>query len=280
VEDPEVDAPMKGWALAALLVVVLLAMSLLPGPGGVPGARAAPAKPVSGSIVGKTVLGYDTSGAYTINGTGGPGVAANGTIIGNLSFYVSVAGTNTSGVTVSPDSGKVLNGIPGSVSLAVTNVSQVLTLNVLLASTLNSSNASTNFSIQVTVVQPYVLSTTIYNLGNATVSSFVVLIDLDGSPVGNQTVPTMAPHGTYLFEFKYPTVGLSTGSHTFTVSLTTVHGLIRFANGTTVYSVTFDIPGPPPSYTLWYVAGVAAYLGALFIFGALVGARRRGASKK
>jgi hypothetical protein len=274
------DAPMNRSAVAAGLVVFLLAAGLVALPVGAPGARAAASAPVTGSIVGKSVLGFDTSSSYTINGTGGPAVAANGTIVGNLSFYVSVVGVNTTGVSVAPSTGKVLTGIPGTVDLTVSNVSEVLTLNVLLASTLNASNASTNFSIQVAIVQPYVLSTTIYNLSNATVASFVVLVDLDGAPVGNVSVPTMTPKSTYHFEFKYAVTGLSTGSHTFAVYLTTVHGLVRFANGTTVYTVTFTIPGPAPNYTLWYVAGVAAFLGALFIFGAFVGARRRGTSKK
>jgi hypothetical protein len=272
---------MRNGLLAGLLVLLIVVAALASVPLAAPPARATSGSgPVTGTITGKTVLAYHGAAQYTINGTGGPGVASNGTIVGNLTYYLTLTGPNTTGVSVSPSKGEILKGIPGSVSLTVSNVSEVVTINVLLASTLNASNASTNFSIQVNVVEPYTLATTLYNLGNSSVTSFVVLVDLDGAPVGNSTVPTMLPHTTFHFSFQYATVGLSDGTHTFSISLTTVHGLVRFANGTTVYSVTFTIPSPPPDYTIWYVAGVVAFLGALFIFGARVGARRRGTSKK
>jgi hypothetical protein len=274
---------MSRTSTALLLVGLLLAGTLLSIPLALPSARAAAPSAngaLSGNMTGPDVLGYHGVGAYVINGTGGPATAPNGTIIGNLTFYVSVTGPNTTGVSVAPGSGAILTGIPGSTKLTVANLSEVLTINVELSSVLNTSNVSTNFSITVHVVQPFILSTTLYNLGNVSVTSFPVLIDLDGAPVGNVSVPTMLPHSKYALVFQYPTLGLAAGPHTFSVSLTTVHGLVRFANGTTLYSVSFNIPGAPPSYTLWYVAGVVAFIGALFIFGARVGARRRGASKK
>jgi len=272
---------MRPPLVALLLVTVLLGATL----GTLPYTSAAVSTastsgPVTGTFTGKSVLPYNGAGEYIVNGTGGPAVLANGTIVGNLSYYLTVAGPNTTGVTISPSTGKILNGIPSRISLTVGNVSEVLTVSVLLASVLNTTNESTNFTFTVNVVQPYILSTTLYNLGNSSVTSFPILVNLDGVLVGNVSVPTMLPHTTYHFVFQYATVGLPEGQHTFTVYLTTVHGLVRFANGTTVYTVTFTIPTPAPSYTLWYVAGVVAFLGALFIFGARVGARRRGTSKK
>jgi hypothetical protein len=276
-----VDAAMKVAPRALLLVTLLLAGTLAGVPLAAPAVQASPSGgAVTGTMTGPNVLAYHGVGAYVINGTGGPAVAPNGTIVGNLSYYFTISGANTTGVSISPSSGLILTNIPGSVKLTVANLSEVLTINVLLASVLNQSNVSTNFSISVTVVQPFILSTTLYNLGNESVTSFPVLVDLDGALVGNVSVPTMLAHSTYAFVFQYATLGLSAGQHTFSISLTTVHGLVRFANGTTVYSVSFNIPSSPPSYTLWYVAGVLAFIGALFIFGARVGARRRGTSKK
>lgn len=272
---------MRSDLLALLLVALLLPGTLAALPLAAPSVRGASSSAsVTGNVTGTTVLAYHAAGDYTIAGTGGPAVLANGTIIGNLTYYLAVSGPNTTGVTISPGSGKILVGLPGRFSLTVGSVSEGLTISVLLASVLNASNQSTNFTYSVTVVQPFLLSTTLYNLGNSSVTSFPVLVDLDGALVGNVSVPTLLPHSTYQFVFQYVTVGLSAGDHTFTIYLTTVHGLVRFANGTTVYSTTFTIPGPPPSYTLWYAAGVVAFLGALLIFGARVGARRRGASKK
>jgi hypothetical protein len=275
-----VDAPVRPALVALVLTGLLLAGTLAALPLAAPAARAAGSGAVTGTITGKSILPYHGAGVYTINGTGGPAVLPNGTISGNLTYYLSVTGANTTGVSISPETGKILTGIPGSVDLSVSNVSEVLTINVLLASVLNASNESTNFSTTVTVVQPYVLSTTLYNLGNSSVSDFPVLVDLDGVQVGNVTVATVLPHATFLFSFQYPTLPLSPGTHTFSISLTSVHGLVRFANGTTVYTVTFTIPSAAPNYTLWYVTGVVAFLGVLLIFGGLVGARRRSPAKK
>jgi hypothetical protein len=272
---------MRSPGLAVLLVLLILPLSLGIVSLGAPNARAASSSgPVSGTIAGPTVLAYRATAQYVVNGTGGPAVASNGTIIGNLSFYIAITGPNTTGVSIAPDSGRILTGVPADARLTVSNVSEVLTLSVEIASTYNGSNASTNFTYSVTVVQPYVLSTTLYNLGDATLDSFPVSVELDGSPVGSVTVPQMTPHGTYRFSFQYATTALPAGEHTFTVSLASVHGLVRFANGSTVYTVSFEVPGPPPSYTLWYVTGAIAFFGALLIFGARVGARRRGTSKK
>ncbi len=272
---------MRSSWLAVLLVVVLLPSALFALPWAAPNARAAGSgAAVSGNITGKSVLAYHGSAIYTIRGTGGPATLPNGTINGNLSFYLSVAGPNLTGVSMAPQSGKVLTGIPGTSTLTVGNLSEVLTITCLLASVLNGTNESTNFTFTVNVVQPYVLSTTLYNLGASTVGSFPIVVDLDGVPVGNVTVPTLLGHTSYHFTFSYATVSLASGTHVFSIYLTTVHGLVRFANGTTVYTVAFTIPGPPPSYTVWYVVGAVAFFGALFIFGARVGARRRGTSKK
>ncbi|MCI4364821.1 MAG: hypothetical protein L3K10_01975 [Thermoplasmata archaeon] len=272
---------MRTPLLALLLLVILVPASVGALSLAAPPVRAASTSgPVTGTIVGKTVLAYHGAGAYTINGTGGPAVAPNGTIVGNLTYYLKVTGPNTTGVSIAPSQGRILTGAPGKVSLTVANVSEVLTISVELASTLNGSNASTNFTLSVTVVQPFVLSTTLLNLGNDSVTSFALLVDLDGVAVGNVSIPEMLPHASYHFQFQYAVTDLGAGEHTFTVSLPTVHGLVRFANGTTTYSVSFTIPGPPTSYTIWYVAGATAFFGALLIFGARVGARRRGTSKK
>ena len=116
--------------------------------------------------------------------------------------------------------------------------------------------------------------------GNITVGSFPVLVELDGTQVGNVTVPAINPHADYNLSYNYATLGLGSGYHTFTLSLELAHGLVHFAGGTTSYSETVYVPGPTTDYTLWYVTGAVAFIGVLFIFGARLGARRRTAPKK
>ena len=68
--------------------------------------------------------------------------------------------------------------------------------------------------------------------------------------------------------------------HTFSISLASQHGLVTFPGGAQQYSQSFYVTGPPPDYTVWYVAGIGAFLGAVFIWSTRVAARRRGRAKK
>jgi hypothetical protein len=270
-------------ALALLLVAGLLAAAIgvvpnLPGASAV--APAAASGSVHGNLTGPTVVGWKSNSAYSLHGTGGPAVLPNGTIVGNLTYYASVSGINTTGVSITPDSSGIVNGGNNTLTLSVNNVSQTLTILVELSSVLNQSNESTNFTYTVQVVQPYVVATTLVNFGNTTVLTFPVQVRLDGVAIASVSVPTILAHQTYDFSYSYATLGLSSGSHTFTLELLDEHGLVRFANGSTFYSVSFYIPPPPPDYEVWYVFGAVAFLGALLILSARVGARRRRAAKK
>jgi hypothetical protein len=276
------DPPMTSRLPALLLAVLVLAGALVVLPGLAPSARAAttPTKPVTGNLTGPTLLAWKAAGSYVLRGTGGPAVLPNGTIVGNLTYWASVSGINTSGVSITPDSSGIVNGGNNTLTLATNNVSQTLTITIEIASVLNATNVSTNFTYNVVIVQPYTVSTTMVNIGSTTVLGFPVQVLLDGNVVGVVSVPSILAHQTYQFTYNYATLGLSPGTHTFSISLLNEHGLVRFANGSTVYSQSFYIPSPPPSYTLWYAVGIVAFLGALLIFGARVGARRRSPTRK
>jgi hypothetical protein len=268
----------------ALAVVTLLLASLavvVAAPGGAVGeVVAASSTPVTGNVTGPTVLGYNTHHYYTINGTGGPAFAANGTEIGNVTFYASVTGSNTTGVSITPSESGIVNRTAQQSLLSVGNVSEVITIVVEITSTYQGQNESTNLTYTVNVVQPFTLSMTLLSTTSATILAFTLTIFLDGTPVGSVSVPALTGKESYVATFSYPTLGLGSGYHTFTASLASEHGLVTFAGGATSYSETFYIPGPAPDYTVWYVAGVVAFFGALFIFVTRVAARRRTPAKK
>jgi len=269
--------------LAILLVLVLLPSALIGFTLLAPPARAAsvPAGTgVSGNITGPTVLSLGSNQRYLIRATGGPAVLPNGTLVGNLTYYAGISAPDASVVTITPASAALLNGTPGQPLLEVGTIAQTITINIMISSVLNQSNSSINFTYTVQAVQPYVITAVIVNPANVTVGNFPVLIDLDGTQVGNMTIPTIQPRADYNFSFDYATLGLSDGYHTFTLSLALAHGLVRFVNGSTSYSETFYIPAPAPDYTLWYVTGAVAFFGVLLILGARLGARRRTAPKK
>jgi hypothetical protein len=282
VADPEVDPPMNRRLLAVLLVLVLLPAATVGLSFTAGGARAATAAAsrLTGNVTGPTVLAIGANARYPIHAIGGPAIAPNGTQVGNLTYYASVTAGNLSGVTITPPTAAILNGTPGNPLLEAGNTAQTLTILVEVSSVLNSTNESINLTYTVQVVQPYVLSTEIVNNNDAIVSAFPLIIYLDGVQVGNVTVPAIQPHGDYNLTWDYATLGLSQGYHTFTISLLSEHGLVQFVGGTSSFSETVYVPGPPPDYTLWYLTGGIAFLGVLLIFGARLGARRRTPSKK
>ncbi len=269
--------------LALLMVLVLLPGALLGLAVTAPAARAATASVAGGltaNITGPTLLSVGSNHRYQIHATGGPAVSPNGTLIGNLTYYAGVSAPDLTGVTITPTSAALLNGTPGQPLLEVGSIAQTLTIDVMVSSVYNRTNASVNLTYIVQVVTPYVVAAEIVNPGNITVGSFPVLVELDGTQVGNVTVPAINPHADYNLSYNYATLGLGSGYHTFTLSLELAHGLVHFAGGTTSYSETVYVPGPTTDYTLWYVTGAVAFIGVLFIFGARLGARRRTAPKK
>ena len=272
---------MRAGATATVVALLLLSSVLALG---LPGARAADpgvaSTPVIGNITGPSVLAYNAHGKYTIDASGGPAFAANGTLIGNLTYYASVSGPNVTGVTVVPSSSGFVKGTAPPPLVTVTNISEVLTVQVEITSVYQTENVSLNLSYKVTVVQPYVLTLSIVSDSSSSVVAFFLTVALDGSPVGSISVPTLTPKQTYVATFKYATLGLSPGEHTFTVSFSSAHPLVTFAGGGSTYSSSFYIPGAPPDYSIWYVAGAVAFFGAIFIFVTRVAARRRNPARK
>ncbi len=268
-----------------LAIVVLLGAAFAMGPrvaAAAPPASltAAASSSVTGSVYGPTVLGVNGHGAYTINATGGPAYAPNGTEVGNITFYASLQASNTTGMNITPAEFVITNGTFSPARLSTNGFAQVVTILVMISSTNATANDTINVTYAVNVVTPYSLTATIVNQTNATVLAFVVYVALDGTMVGNVSVPSITPSANYAFSFQYVTLSLGTGWHTFTVSLANEHGLVAFSNGALSYSVSFYVPGPAPNYTLWYVVGVVAFFGVLFIYATRVAARRRGALRK
>ncbi len=278
----------RGAGGLALALVALALSGVLLSVGGVGrGGTPAPfavvepaASAVAGNITGPTILATNANGTYAINGTGGPAFGADGEKVGNLTWHASLSASNLTGVTFTPTSGNLTGNQSVTATLAVGAIAETVTISVEISSVYNSTNSSLNLTYPVHAVEPYVVSAEIVNGAGSTVLSFPVQIDLDQSPVGSVTVPTLTPGGTYNLTFRYATLGLASGEHTFSISLVSEHGLVRFANGQTTYATSFYVTAAPTDDTLWYVAGIVAFFGVLFIFASRVAARRRGALRK
>lgn len=273
---------MRFGRAAALAVLLLLASALVVATPATATTHetVAGSTSVTGNITGPTVLAYNANHYYNINATGGPAFAANGTLVGNVTFYASVTGENTTGVNLVPSESAITNSSGHPTLLTVTNITELLTLVVEISSTYLTENESINLTYPVNVVQPYILSLTLLSQTSSTILAFTLTVYLDGAPVGSIHIPTLTGKQSYVATFQYATTGLSSGEHTFTVSLVNEHGLITFAGGAPSYSTSFYVPGPPPDYTLWYVTGAVAFFGAIFIFVTRVAARRRNPTRK
>jgi hypothetical protein len=277
-----VDAPVRGRpnGLRAAVLLLVLVGAALPALGAVPGAHAGLAYgPLSGSISGPGYLGETQNATYIVSVSGGPAVSANGTQVGIFSYNASVSGKNATGVTLGPTSGSIQNGTL-RLGLKASNLSQLLTIFVLVTSSYQHKNQSTNLSYAVNVVVPYRISATLVAGSAGTVSPFSLTVTLDGNAVGSIAVGTLTAGAHTPITFSYVNPNLASGWHTFAISLTQQHGLVTFAGGEQSVTMTFYVAGPAPNNSIWIVTGIVAFVGVVFIYATRVGASRRGRAKK
>jgi len=270
---------------SALVALGLLALLVVPGTFvglslTAPEARAAGATAVTAAVTGPTLVSTNSTTLFQVSGWGGPAISANGTLVGSVRFFSNLVAPNLTGVSLSPPTANFTRNRSIAVNLVTGGAAESLTISIEVSSTYSGKNESTNVSYQVNVVVPYVISATIVNPTSTTVTGFPVYITLDGNVIGVVNVSNLFAGQKFQLSYKYPTLGLSSGTHTFAVSLVQEHGLVTFANGQTVYTESVYVTGSPPDYTLWYIAGIVAFFGAIFIFVTRVAARRRGTARR
>lgn len=267
-------------AAALLLGATALLAPTAAGGGVGPASQPPPATPLHASIGGSHLVGTRGTVDLYFNATGGPAYAANGSRVGNLTYYASISAVNLTGVSISPSSAGIFNGSAPKAVLSVGTVAEVLTITALFASTNKTANDSTNETFTVTVATPYVLTAVLVDASSSDISAFTVTVTLDGTSVGTANVTSLTPGQKFTLTFDYITYGLSVGEHTFSVSLANQHGLVTFAGGATVFSESFYVTGPAPDYTLYIIVGIVAFFGTVFILVTRVAARRRGTARK
>ena len=269
--------------LAAALAVVAVLGLLVPL---VPGAAAAPSAapvttPLVGNVSGPSVLPTSSNGTFYLNVSGGPAVLA-GDFVGAINWTANLSGPNTTGVSVSPKNGSVTNSTTQPVALVLSTgaSTETVTLTVKATSTLAKQNATANFSATFRIVPAYTVRATLVAGPNSGILPFNVTVALDGKVVTTLTIPALSPGTPYGIVYRYPSTGLGSGYHTITLAIADAHGLVTFSNGKTVESTTFYVAPAAPNNTVWYVAGVIAFFGVLFIYATRGAARRRGSTRR
>ncbi len=277
--------PRAPLAMAATLVLVaLLAIAPVAGARAERGATASvapasstpPVPPVTGNLTGPGLVATSSNGTFYLNVTGGPAIVT-GSFEGTINWTANVTAANTSGVAVTPDNGSITNSTAQPIHLKVStgSIVEAVTLTVHAKSALGTANETGNFTTTFRIVLPYTVHATLVAGPEATVLPFNVTVALDGKLVGTVTVPKLKPSATYAFTFNYPVLSLSSGYHTFTLTIQNPHGLVSFGDGRTVETTTFYVAPAPANNAVWYVAGAVAFFGVLFIYATRVAARRR-----
>jgi len=277
-----VDATVRPSPVALTLALVLVTLATFAfAPNALAASPAAAPPPIAGSVTGPAQLATSSNATFYLNASGGPAYSG-GKLTGTITWNASLSGTNLTGSAVSPASGKVTNstGLPVKLVVTAGAIAEPLTLLVEVKSASSTVNQTLNLTRTFRVMIPYIVHATLVAGPNAVVLPFTVAVALDGTPVGTVSVPQLAPNATYYLAFRCPTSGLASGYHTFTLSIADPHGLVTFSNGATVESTTFYVAPAPASNTVWYVAGIVALFGVLFIYGTRVAARRRGSAQR
>ncbi len=272
------DARRRRLRRAPLYALFGFLLILLPLAGLVPPARAS-SEALTGHITGPTNVGVALTANYRVYATGGPAIAANGTQVGILSYTASLVGLNTTSATVSPNSGVLINGTT-NISLVAPNITESVSLYVDVVSNFTGTNQTINLTYTINIVTPITLSAVLDVVGPGAVKAFALTVDLDGAAVGTVAVPSLTAGQTYPVNYSYVNPGLSSGWHTFTISLTEEHGLVVFQGGSESFSKSFYVTGSSNDYDDWYLAGGIAFVLAVFIWVTRVGARRRPKAKK
>jgi hypothetical protein len=235
--------------------------------------------PLTGNITGPNLLPVAGKGTYVITASGGPAELSNGTVTGNYTYSTSLIGVNTTGGIATPSTGTLKNGT-AQISLSAPNNTGSYTLTVNVSSNPRSGNSThIVLSYSFTVAAPYVISVSLANHNDFTVTGAEIAVILDGSTITTITLPSIAANGTYAFTYNYTTTGLSPGSHTFTLEIQGTYGLLTFSGGGTQLSVSVYVTPPATDYTLYYATGIALVGLAIFISLFVVGGNRRRRNK-
>jgi len=264
---------MRRELLSAVLFSVAL-LVLLPYANAI-SAEGSDSNPLTAHVTGPTILSVLGKGNFTVSASGGPSQLANGTMVGNYTYNATLSGGNTSGSSITPSTGTLTNGT-ATFALVAPNDTGTYTLTAeVISHPTTGKPAFYNATFTLNVVIPYVLSATISNPNSFTVTGAIIQVALDGSVVGLVNLPSIAANGTYSLAYNYTTTGLSSGWHTFTISIYGIQSLLKFSNDESALSISFYINPPPVNYEDYYLLGITLALLAIFISLLVVGGRRK-----
>ncbi|MBI0583827.1 MAG: hypothetical protein ISF22_06315 [Methanomassiliicoccus sp.] len=151
---------------------------------------------------------------------------------GNYTWNASV-----SSGTVMPNKG---TGDAESFNLTVT--AGTTTGDLVLTIGLTNGTVSDTAKYTIHVVEPVVITAQVKNSGSVTLTNVPVQFKADGA-VLNTTTVTIPANSTKTLTYNWTAGGLSNGQHTVEIVLDPNNQFVRFLDGSTTFSSTFQVGG-------------------------------------
>jgi hypothetical protein len=157
---------------------------------------------------------------------------------GNYSYGATILGTNTTGSSISPQSGASQRSGVFKLNVTMPEVgSQTIKIRVNATSTSVSSTASDTLQqdFEIKVVVPVVIKATVVNSGTVPVSNVTARFFADGTLLSTQ-VFNVSQNGTKTLSYNWTFLKIKNGKHVVTVTVDDPNNIVEFTDGNNVIS--------------------------------------------
>jgi hypothetical protein len=220
-------------AVAAALVLTVPSLQLL---GGTMNASAY--SDISMELDYPRYAGVTETFVCTLTVAGGPA----GDRGGNFSYRAQVVGDETAGSSVTPETQTSADHV-FKFNVTMPSVApQTVKLRVNVTSTAADATAST-FKVRdfdIKVVEPIVISATVYNIGDADVKDATARFYADGTLLATKTFSVAKGSSTTL-RHNWTFVKIDEGKHVVTIVIDESEDLVEFRDGNNVYTLTIYV---------------------------------------
>lgn len=228
---------MRPWTCKAMVVfAVLLVMasgaSLLPLSG-----NASAYSPVEITLDTPTFAGTLKAVSCTLKVKGGPALEY-GT---NYTFKAEIVADNKTGSSVTPATGSSASGV---FNLTITMPGEAQTITVRINATSKSKDSGDSVTklrdFDIKVVEPIVITATVYNTGSVDAEGVVAKFFADGILLGDQVFSLTAGSSKQLV-YNWTWANIAGGEHVVSVVIDDDAGVVEFSDGNNVLSQTIYV---------------------------------------
>ncbi|MCU0860593.1 MAG: hypothetical protein MUE55_08430 [Thermoplasmata archaeon] len=226
---------MRGKAFLSVLAAALFVAagaSLLAVAG-----NAAAYTPVEISMDVPTFAGTLEKVKCTLTVTGGP-AATEGT---NYTYKAEIIADNETGSSVSPSTG---SSVSGKFNLTITMPGEAQTITVRINATSKSAHTSDSVSevreYEVKVVEPILITATVYNTGSVDAEDVKASFFADGILLGDKEF-SLAAGASIELAYNWTWANIAEGEHVVSVVIDDESGLVEFSDGNNVYTKTIYV---------------------------------------